>query len=95
LRYCGQGGRYDNANGALINVIARGIPGTEMLAVRLEPQQARQVAAWTRKLGQQPPPQIAGDAWRGEWLYFGKGDCAFCFCAGRKLAATTMIESSK
>jgi len=67
-----------STEGALINIIARGIPGTEMLGARLEAQQVRQVAAWVRKLGQQPPPQIAGDARRGEQLYFGKGDCASC-----------------
>jgi cytochrome c oxidase cbb3-type subunit III len=63
---------------AMINVIARGIPGTEMLGARLEWQQVRQVAAWVRKLGQQQPQQISGDARRGEQLYLGKGDCASC-----------------
>ena len=63
---------------ALINVIARGIPGTEMLGARLEWQQVRQVAAWVRKLGQQPPQQISGVARRGEQLYLSKGDCASC-----------------
>jgi putative heme-binding domain-containing protein len=64
--------------GALINVIARGIPGSEMLGARLDGQQVRQVAAWVLTLGQQPPPPIAGDAGRGEQLYFGKGNCASC-----------------
>ncbi len=67
-----------STEGMLTNVIARGIPGTEMLGARLESRQVRQVAAWVRKLGQQPPPQIAGDARRGEQLYFGKGNCASC-----------------
>jgi putative heme-binding domain-containing protein len=67
-----------STEGALINVIARGIPGTEMLASRLEAQQVRQVATWVRALGRQAPQQIAGNAWRGERLYLGKGNCASC-----------------
>jgi cytochrome c oxidase cbb3-type subunit III len=63
---------------ALINVITLGIPGTEMLRARLDGEQIRLVAAWVRKLGQQPPPQSPGDAPRGEQLYFGKGNCAAC-----------------
>jgi mono/diheme cytochrome c family protein len=50
---------------ALSTIITRGIPGTEMLATRLRPEQVRQVAAWVRKLGQTPPPQSAGDVRRG------------------------------
>jgi cytochrome c oxidase cbb3-type subunit 3 len=62
----------------LIDVITLGIPGTEMLRTRLEKEQVRQVAAWVRKLGQIPPPQIAGDVRRGEQLYLAKGDCSSC-----------------
>src|SRR5574341_783444 len=65
-----------STEGSLINVIAQGIPGTEMLAARLDWEQIRQVAAWVRKLGQTPPQPIAGDARRGEQLYLTKGDCA-------------------
>lgn len=64
--------------GSLINVIAQGIPGTEMLAARLDRDQIRQVAAWVRKLGQTPPQLVAGDAPRGEQLYLTKGNCAAC-----------------
>lgn len=63
---------------SLINVITLGIPGTEMLRARLDREQIRLVAAWVRKLGQQPPSQSTGDARRGERLYFGKGNCASC-----------------
>lgn len=63
---------------SLINVITLGIPGTEMLRTRLDKEQVRQVAAWVRKLGQIPPPQIAGDVRRGEQLHFTKGDCSSC-----------------
>lgn len=63
---------------SLINVITLGIPGTEMLRTRLDNEQVRQVAAWVRKLGQIPPPQIAGDVRRGEQLYLTKGDCSSC-----------------
>jgi cytochrome c oxidase cbb3-type subunit III len=63
---------------ALSTIITRGIPGTEMLATRLRPEQVRSVAAWVRKLGQTPPPQIVGDVRRGEQLYFTKGNCAAC-----------------
>jgi putative heme-binding domain-containing protein len=67
-----------STEGALINVIARGIPGTEMLAARLEAQQIRQIATWVRALGRQPLTQPAGNAQRGERLYLGKGNCASC-----------------
>jgi mono/diheme cytochrome c family protein len=63
---------------ALNTIITRGIPGTEMLATRLRPEQVRSVAAWVRKLGQTPPPQSAGDVRRGEQLYLTKGNCAAC-----------------
>jgi putative heme-binding domain-containing protein len=63
---------------ALSTIITRGIPGTEMLATRLRPEQVRSVAAWVRKLGQTPPPQIVGDVRRGEQLYLTKGNCAAC-----------------
>jgi cytochrome c oxidase cbb3-type subunit III len=62
----------------LIRVISQGIPGTEMPRSRLEKDQIRQVAAFVRKLGQLPSEQIAGNAQRGERLYFTKGNCAQC-----------------
>ncbi len=63
---------------SLIRVIARGIPGTEMPQSRLDQDQIKLLAAWVRRLGQLPPEKIAGDAGRGERLYFTKGGCAQC-----------------
>ncbi len=62
----------------LIRVITQGVPGTEMPGSRLEKYQIRQVAAWVRKLGQLPPELVAGNAQRGEQLYFTRGSCAQC-----------------
>ena len=63
---------------SLVNLIRRGIPGTEMIATRLEKDEIRQVAAWVLKLGQTTLPQIAGDVVKGEQLYRAKGNCAQC-----------------
>jgi putative heme-binding domain-containing protein len=62
----------------LVDVIRQGIPGTEMVAARLNNDEIRQVAAWVLRLGQTERPQIADDVARGERLYYSKGKCAQC-----------------
>jgi cytochrome c oxidase cbb3-type subunit III len=63
---------------ALVNLIRQGIPGTEMVAARLDNDEVRQVAAWVLKLGETTRPQIADDVATGERLYYTKGKCAQC-----------------
>ena len=74
---------------ALIGVITRGIPGTEMPRTALSPRQVRLVAAYVRTLGRAaldtPPP---GDPVRGQRLYETKGNCGPCHgAAGPDLTA--------
>ncbi len=63
---------------ALFNVIAEGLPGTEMPRSRLDRDQIKQIAAFVRRLGQLPPERVAGDSQRGKELYLTKGACAQC-----------------
>jgi cytochrome c oxidase cbb3-type subunit III len=62
----------------LSDVIRQGIPGTEMVAARLNNDEIRQVAAWVFNLGKTERLQIADDVARGERLYYSKGKCAQC-----------------
>jgi putative heme-binding domain-containing protein len=67
---------------ALIRVITRGIPGTEMPRAPLTAQQVRQVAAYVRTLGQTAVAVTSGDAARGERIFLGKGGCRECHTVG-------------
>jgi len=68
---------------ALFNVIARGIPESEMPGFWLTAREIWQVVAFVRTLGQVPVEKISGDPVRGEKLY-AKGGCARCHTiAGR------------
>jgi len=68
---------------ALFNLIARGIPESEMPGFWLTAREIWQVAAFVRTLGQVPVEKISGDPVRGEKLY-AKGGCARCHTiAGR------------
>ena len=72
------------ADQALLDVISRGIPGTQMPRSGMSARQVRQVAAYVRSLGRITQPAVSGDPARGEKLYAGKGACAQCHTlAGR------------
>src|SRR5258708_4611649 len=63
---------------ALIQVIRRGIPDTEMPGISLGPIDLQRVAAFVRTLGRVSASPIPGDARNGERLYDSKGACARC-----------------
>ena len=61
----------------LARTITDGVPGTAMAANKLTPDEVWQIVSYLRTL-QQPPAAAAGDAARGETLFFGTGRCASC-----------------
>ena len=61
----------------LARTITDGVPGTAMAANKLTPDEVWQIVSYVRTL-QQPPAAAAGDAARGETLFFGTGRCASC-----------------
>ena len=63
---------------ALVTVITRGVPGTEMVAARLEPDQIRTVASLIWEWTQAPMPQAIGNVERGATLYKSVGQCEIC-----------------
>ncbi len=65
-------------DGALIEVLANGIPGTEMPAAwQLSEREMVQVAGYVRQLGRIPVVALPGDAARGRAMY-GKSGCGGC-----------------
>jgi cytochrome c oxidase cbb3-type subunit 3 len=63
----------------LLNVIQRGIRGTEMPgASAMSDREMRQTAAYVRSLGKVPVQPLPGDPARGAGIYRGKGNCATC-----------------
>lgn len=63
---------------ALVGIVQRGIPGTDMPRTRLERDEIWQVAAYVKSLGQVNAEPTKGDAGRGEQIYASKGGCGFC-----------------
>jgi putative heme-binding domain-containing protein len=63
---------------ALREVIANGLPGTEMPASwQISPAEVADVAAYVRSLGAQPAEALPGDAARGRQLYAAQA-CGTC-----------------
>jgi putative heme-binding domain-containing protein len=63
----------------LMQVIRRGIPGTDMPAARQwDGREVYQLAAYVKKLGSVPEEKIPGDAAAGKTIYLGKGGCKSC-----------------
>lgn len=67
---------------AMFQVIARGIPDSEMPGHWFTAREIWQVVAFVRTLGRVAPQKINGDAASGEKLYAGKGGCARCHTVG-------------
>src|SRR5690349_18603685 len=67
---------------ALFNVIARGIPDSEMPGHWLTAHEIWQVVAFVRTLGRVVPQKVAGDPVLGAKFYYGKGGCARCHTVG-------------
>lgn len=63
---------------AMFQVIARGIPDSEMPGHWFTAREIWQVVAFVRVLGRQAPQKISGDPANGAKLYAGKGGCARC-----------------
>lgn len=67
---------------SLFNVIARGIPDSEMPGHWLTAHEIWQVVAFVRTLGRVVPEKVQGNPVRGGQLYYGKGGCARCHTVG-------------
>jgi putative heme-binding domain-containing protein len=64
---------------ALMQIIRRGIPGTDMPAARQwDPGEVFQIAAYVKKLGSIPEEKLPGNPAAGRQIYFGKGGCKTC-----------------
>ena len=63
---------------AMFQVIARGIPDSEMPGHWFTAREIWQVVAFVRTLGRLAPQSISGDPASGGKLYAGKGGCARC-----------------
>jgi putative heme-binding domain-containing protein len=62
----------------MFNVIAYGIPDTEMPGHWFTDREIRQLVAFVRTLGHVAPQKAPGDVANGEKFYAGKGGCAAC-----------------
>jgi putative heme-binding domain-containing protein len=67
---------------AMFQVIAGGIPDSEMPGHWFTAREIWQVVAFVRTLGRQAPQKISGDPASGERLYAGKGGCSRCHTVG-------------
>ena len=66
----------------MFQVIARGIPDSEMPGHWFTAREIWQVVAFVRTLGRQAPQKISGDPTNGAKLYAGKGGCTKCHTVG-------------
>ncbi len=69
----------------LYDVIADGIPGTEMPASappRMTSDSIWRVVAYLRSIAQKRPAPLPGDPASGEKIFWGKGQCGSCHRAG-------------
>ncbi len=88
----GEGGRGANLavrrlprapdDAALAALITTGIPGTQMPATRMTPDELAQLVAFVRSLGQAQAARIPGDRANGERLFWSKGNCGQCHTVG-------------
>ena len=78
-------GKFRNAvtDQDLTRVITTGIPGTGMLAFKLDPSEIAGIIAYLRNMNSFDRGSVkAGDAGRGRAVANGKGDCARCHRVG-------------
>jgi putative heme-binding domain-containing protein len=69
---------------ALSAVIRDGIPGTQMPGTRMTADENLALVAYVRGLGKSPAAQVAGDAVKGEALFWEKGHCGQCHTVGAR-----------
>ncbi|MSU65755.1 MAG: c-type cytochrome [Opitutus sp.] len=62
----------------LIQIVARGLPGTEMPGGRMRAGEAPYLAAYVRSLGRIPMEKVPGDPAKGAELFKTKGACLTC-----------------
>lgn len=70
---------------ALYDVIANGIPGTEMPASgppRMTSDSIWRVVAYMRSIAKREQPSLAGDPKAGEEIFWSKGQCGSCHRVG-------------
>ncbi len=67
---------------ALSAIIALGIPGTEMPATRMTPEENRSLVGYIRGLYRPQQTRVGGDAGKGERLFWTKADCGRCHTVG-------------
>ena len=67
---------------AMFNVIANGIPDTEMPGHWFTDREIMQLVAFVRTLGRLAPQKASGNVANGQKLYAGKGGCAACHTIG-------------
>jgi putative heme-binding domain-containing protein len=65
-------------NQTLMQIVARGIPNTEMVGGRLKAGEAPYLAAYVRSLGRRPIEKVPGDPQKGAELFKTKGACLTC-----------------
>jgi putative heme-binding domain-containing protein len=65
-------------NQTLMQIVARGLPNTEMVGGRLQPGEAPYLAAYVRSLGRIPIEKVPGDPAKGAELFKTKGACLTC-----------------
>ena len=72
----------------LIQIVARGLPGTEMPGGRMKAGEAPYLAAYVRSLGRIPIEKVPGDPAMGAELFKSRGACLACHTvAGEGTAA--------
>jgi len=67
-----------NNDEALLQIVQRGIPGTEMPSQRLKMGEAPYLAAFVKSLGMIPVEPVPGDPAKGAELFATKGACMTC-----------------
>ena len=73
--------RRASTDEALVNIVRRGIRGTEMPGSPLTRSQASSIAAYVRTLGRVDPEEVPGNLGRGQAIYSAQ-DCSQCHTLG-------------
>lgn len=78
---------------ALMSIIRRGIPGTEMPGSALGPRQVSSIAAYVKSLGRVEQVEVPGDASRGEATYVTSA-CDRCHAVSGRAASSAPISAT-
>jgi putative heme-binding domain-containing protein len=76
---------HGNSDQEIYDVIANGIPGTEMPAStppRMTSDSIWRVVAYMRSIAKREQPSLAGDPKTGEEIFWNKGQCGSCHRVG-------------